>query len=296
MDLIERYILVLSEKLSITKAANQLNISQPALSSALTKREGELGYAIFNRKTSPISLTAEGSLYIDFLKEKKILETNLAKQINDLKESHQTELYLGAPTAYITPYVLPAISELIRSLPSTRIRIIEGTVSDLMEKAEKGAIDLFISTTDLVPSHFMIQALFDEQVFLCSYRPIRLTSEGTPDWSDLADDYCIQLGDRQPLQTQVNAYQQKNNFTPRRISEVAHTSSAIKLVSDKCGFCFATNSTLSASDGGHLLYTYQLPKEDFLRKIYIAAPSSRKMTFVQEEFINILKRRGEKTK
>lgn len=57
-----RYFLMVAKEQSFTKAAEQLNITQPTLSRQLAALEDELGAKLFNRGGHSITLTNEGLL------------------------------------------------------------------------------------------------------------------------------------------------------------------------------------------------------------------------------------------
>ena len=58
------YIYAVYKERSFSKAARRLFISQPSLSAAVKRVEQELGLPLFNRSTSPVSLTEAGEYYI----------------------------------------------------------------------------------------------------------------------------------------------------------------------------------------------------------------------------------------
>ena len=59
-----RYLVTLASEGNMTAAAQRLFISQPSLSYLLAHVEKELGIALFNRNTNPISMTYAGERYI----------------------------------------------------------------------------------------------------------------------------------------------------------------------------------------------------------------------------------------
>lgn len=71
-----RYIVLVAEIGSITKAARQLHISQPSLSAALKEAEKEVGFAIFTRSRNGIALTKEGVEFLGYARQ-VIQEMNL---------------------------------------------------------------------------------------------------------------------------------------------------------------------------------------------------------------------------
>lgn len=76
-----KYIVTIAELRSISKAANELFISQPSLSSILSNLEKELGVTLFNRSTSPLSLTYAGEKYVETANKILSLENNLKKRV-----------------------------------------------------------------------------------------------------------------------------------------------------------------------------------------------------------------------
>ena len=59
------YVIKVAELKSISKAAEELYMSQPALTKAINNIEEEFGIQLFNRKIKPISLTYAGEIFVD---------------------------------------------------------------------------------------------------------------------------------------------------------------------------------------------------------------------------------------
>lgn len=58
------YVYTVYEEKSFSKAAKRLFVSQPSLSAMVKKVESDYDITIFDRTTTPISLTPEGEYYI----------------------------------------------------------------------------------------------------------------------------------------------------------------------------------------------------------------------------------------
>ena len=69
------YLLVLAEEQNVTRAAQRLYITQPTLTTFITKLERELGTKLFDRSRNPVRPTKNGELYL-----KKMQELLLAEQ------------------------------------------------------------------------------------------------------------------------------------------------------------------------------------------------------------------------
>ena len=81
------YVIAVAQEQNLTKAAARLYISQPALTSALNKLESELGVKLFDRKHSPIRLTAAGNLYIQEMNHIRQLQIKMQNQLSSLSKT-----------------------------------------------------------------------------------------------------------------------------------------------------------------------------------------------------------------
>ena len=64
-----KYVLVISETGSMNKAAEQLYVSQPSLTSSVQELEKEIGIKIFNRSGRGVSLTNDGAEFIQYARQ-----------------------------------------------------------------------------------------------------------------------------------------------------------------------------------------------------------------------------------
>ena len=101
-----RYFLKIAERGSFTRAGEDLQISQPALSRSIQKLEEELGQPVFERKTRSVSLTDAGTLLQARAQQVLSILEDTRAEITDDGESGRVRV--GAiPT--VAPYFLPEI-------------------------------------------------------------------------------------------------------------------------------------------------------------------------------------------
>ena len=108
MTTAEKYIYQVYAEQSFSRAAESLFISQPSLSTAVARKERELGFAIFDRTTKPITLTPQGQIYLDMLEEMLESEKNMQMRVQRLSSDTQNVIGIGGglSTGY---YLLPEI-------------------------------------------------------------------------------------------------------------------------------------------------------------------------------------------
>ena len=130
--------------LSFTKAANELYLSQPAISKHIREIEDFYKIRLFNRVGNHIELTREGECFLEHAV--KIIESykELEFEMNRLSETYAGELRIGASST-ISQYVIPSIiGRFIQRYPHIKLSLQNGNTSDIEKSLLGGKIDLGI--------------------------------------------------------------------------------------------------------------------------------------------------------
>lgn len=133
-----------ARNLSFTKAANELFITQPAVTKQIKALEKEYGLRFFSRKGNRIYLTAEGIILLEHVDKLYELQQKLEDNLNSFKENPSGILRLGASTT-IAQYVIPSVlSKFLRKYPDVKLSLRTGNTKQIAETLLKGEIDLGI--------------------------------------------------------------------------------------------------------------------------------------------------------
>lgn len=97
-----------ANKLSFTKAAKILHISQPAITRHINELEKQYEKALFNRLGNKISLTEEGELFLEYTNKILSLYQELESSFQDFNNVFPKHIYMGASTT-IAQYLLPIL-------------------------------------------------------------------------------------------------------------------------------------------------------------------------------------------
>ncbi len=148
MELSKKYVLKVYDTKSFSKAAKELHISQPSLSATVKKLESELGFVIFDRSQTPIALTPQGNIYIEYLNQTIINELEMQRRITALDTTPQETLTVGG-FGLIAELLLPkACGEFYRRFPDTKIKIDLGQCgpeNHLLNRLAEGQLDVIIT-------------------------------------------------------------------------------------------------------------------------------------------------------
>jgi len=97
-----------AKRLNFTKAADELCITQPAVSKHIQEIENHFQLKLFDRNGTKIKLTEAGEILLQYTNQIFILYGNLEFELNTLNERHNGKLRIGASTT-IAQYVLPPL-------------------------------------------------------------------------------------------------------------------------------------------------------------------------------------------
>ncbi len=176
MEHLEYFIAIVEEK-NLTKAAQRLFIAQPSLTRYVNKLEEEYGVKLLDRTKSPISLTPEGSL---FLQEKLKIETtelNLRKKLKQMAQSRE-KLTIGTGYSRASHLLPRAVKKFIERYPQMDIGIITCGELTLSDKLLRGEIDVAVGAFSLDNPEYEQVPLSVETMRLMVPKSFGITPEG----------------------------------------------------------------------------------------------------------------------
>ena len=144
----QQYICVLAECGSITRAAERLYISQPALSIYISNIEKGLGVKLFDRIGKKFVLTASGEIYVNKAKQMLTLQDEFEHDLNDLKNFKTGTITCGVQLRR-APFLLPPVLSKFRlEYPNINVVIKEGVRTDLESFLGNNQIQILIDNMD----------------------------------------------------------------------------------------------------------------------------------------------------
>jgi LysR family hydrogen peroxide-inducible transcriptional activator len=138
------YALAVERNLHFRRAAEDCNISQSALSTALSEMEKQLGFQIFERDNRKVLVTPLGQQVLDRARLIQLQMEDLQKLAASQREPLSTPMSIGViPTIgpYLLPRVLPALQE---RYPDLQLDILEDQSAEVLDLLRRGALDAAI--------------------------------------------------------------------------------------------------------------------------------------------------------
>lgn len=275
---------ILRETGSLTATANQLCLTQSALSHQLKELEQRLGSPLFLRKTRPVKFTAEGevllSLANDILPRMALAEKELA----NLKEDTHGRLHMAIECHSCFQWLMPALRDFQVKWPLVALDFSSGFGFEPLPALSAGELDLVITSDAIQRSDIHYEPLFDFEMRLVvsSVHPLAKKDFITPD--DLAEQTMLTY----PVQRQrldvVKHFLSPANVEPRVFKQADNTLMLIQMVSAGLGVSALPNWAISEFSRQGLVVSKPLGQGLWRRLFAAVRTNERKRHFLQDFF------------
>lgn len=177
LDLYRIFQIVCKSK-SFSKAAQALYMTQPAISQAIAQLEKELGAHLFYRTPKGVTLTTEGQLLYDYVKSAiGILEAGEGK-ILEFQNLTTGQLRIGVGDTISRYYLLPALEAFSKKYPGIKLKILNGTTSEIVSYIKAGEADLGICNLPVQDDQLHVKPCRDIQdIFVCGEKYRNMTRQ-----------------------------------------------------------------------------------------------------------------------
>ncbi|WP_432631044.1 LysR family transcriptional regulator [Brotaphodocola sp.] len=287
-----QYVLKVAECRNITKAAEQLFVSQPALSSFLAKTEEELGAKIFDRSTNPLSLTQAGECYVKTAKRILALQENLKKDVEDLNTCRGGVIKIGLSDMRATvllPFVLP---EFKRLYPNIKIQTLESRSVGVEENVRSGAADLGLIPLYYMSDEFSTQVLYDEELLLVSGQELPCHRGELRSWveiEELNDKDFIFLPSHTRIRRAIEAVFLEHGVRPRSIMDSSNHMTLYLIASTGMAMTIVPEAIVRMMNPVRLPHVYSLGKAGFHWNIGAIWRKDMELSSAQQLLVRLLK-------
>jgi DNA-binding transcriptional LysR family regulator len=173
-----RTFLTVAEAGSISMAAYELHLTQPAVSRRIQRLEDALGASLIDRKTRPFALTAAGRTAVE--RCRRFL--SVADELRTLSGGDQPvrELRIGVAHALTELALTEPVDEVRRQYPSASLRLHTGWSRDLLGRVKTGALDaaiILMAEPDGPPAGVMARTIARDHLVVVAPRTLRVRNQ-----------------------------------------------------------------------------------------------------------------------
>lgn len=224
-----RYFLQVAERGNFTRAAEDLLISQPALSRSIQRLEEELGQPVFERKTRSVSLTDVGTLLQARAREVLSIINDTKAEISDDGQSGHVRVGV-IPT--IAPYFLPdVLRRFSKEFPKATVLVQENTTDALLSSCKQGEIDVAVIALPVPARYLEVEELFEEELLLVLPPTHALLEKDNIRVSDVEPYPFVLLDEAHCLADNIISFCRQKSFQPVAVERTSQLVMVQELVS-----------------------------------------------------------------
>ena len=139
-----RVFYVVAKNRHMTKASEELHISQPAISQSIKKLENQLGGSLFLRSNKGMELTEEGKMFYEYIKGALELINNAENEFTSFKDLSKGEIKIGCSTTLTKLILIDVIKKFHDEYPNININITNDLTYNLINNLKLGKLDFVI--------------------------------------------------------------------------------------------------------------------------------------------------------
>ncbi len=293
---------------SFSKAAQNLFVSQPALSAAIKKIENRIGCCIFDRSSNPVQLTDGGAEYIKAVEKIMDIENRFENYLSNLNELKTGRLSIGASNVFASFILPPIITSFTKRYPAIKVNLVEASSAHLEEQLFSGQLDFVIDNYPLS------EAIYEKHLFCSEHLILAVPQKFAA--NRLAQAYRLSLADihagkhiaaatpavplavfthepfiilRAGNDTRMRADKifQECALAPNVILELDQLATAYNVACYGMGITLISDTLAQKANQGADMIYYKIDSPHTRRNVFFYNKQNKYVTRTMEEFIKI---------
>lgn len=276
-----RYFQVVAKHQHLTKAAAELNITQPALSKMIAKLEDHLGCQLFDRKGRQIHLNALGKTYLRTV-ENVFLELNRGNAELAYLANYQE---MAISISITIPSLLPdLLGDFLQCYPGTRFRQHQASTEKMVQQIKSGDIDVGISTIPVTAEHIEWIPILEEEIQLTVPLTHPLADRKSIYLQEVREEPFIVMPAGYDFRMMTEQFCQLAGFSPDIAFEGDETGITQELVERGLGVAFYPTILLSERVKKMKTAKLRILEPQCTRTVGLVRPKNRKQSDIVEKF------------
>lgn len=241
------YFRVVAKTEHFTQAAEQLAISQPALSRSITHLEETLGVALFDRVGRSVKLNAFGKLFLNRVDRALQEIQDGVNELQQLKDPYSGTVSLAFVMTFGLSFLPDFIREFNHAYPQVVLQLHQNTTAIIYKQLLDGEVDLSIFGMTEQMQHLTWRKLLEEELFVYVSADHPLAGRESIRLEELANDPFISFKQGYGMRTLTERFCREAGFAPNVVFEGEDVATVSVLVSSGIGVTLIPSFTGIAS-------------------------------------------------
>jgi DNA-binding transcriptional LysR family regulator len=214
-----RTIAAVAKHHSLTKAGDELHLTQSAISQQISRLEEELGIEVFRRTSRRVELTAEGRVVLGYAQRVLAEVDGMRSELEEISGLLRGELHIGGvyPTG---PYDLfGMLADFRAAHPGVAIRMGEAAQDDVLAALRADDLDCAFAALepDALGDEFAATLLWEDEFVVAMAPGHPLCAQSQVTFEELASEDLISYRDNSALRRRVERILGERNLVPRHV-------------------------------------------------------------------------------
>ena len=288
LDLYRIFYIVAKEG-SISKAANSLFISQPAITFQIKKLEEQLGVSLFTRTKHGMILTDEGKVLFEYVKNGIENINNGENALSNLKNLDSGTIRIGVSTTICRYILMPYLEEFHVLYPNIDIQINNNISNNLIKELRNGNLDILILFS---PSNenkdLKITPITEVQDIFVGNKKYYDLTKGTTNLNVLKSFPLIFPNSSSNSRTYLNNYLKDNNIYLKPKLEVVSYNLIVDLIKSGFGIGYVTKEFIGEELKNKSLYEIKINPSISKRTIVFATMDKKEPNYSVKKLIEMI--------
>ena len=211
---------------SISAAARQLYLAQPAISASIKKLEGELNMPLLHRRERGVSLTHAGQQFLQHARQILLQAKDAKLAMQAIEGLTQGEVEIGLPTMLGSYFFPPLLMAFKHEYPALQINIIDSGTRNIRQRLLNGELELgVIAEKDLLPE-LDSGKLIQEEMVVCMAADHPLAAKKQIEYRDFLEHELVLFGKSYFHYALIKKISGQETLSPK----IAFTSNLLPLI------------------------------------------------------------------
>jgi DNA-binding transcriptional LysR family regulator len=269
------------------RAAEALNLSQPALSRRIQRLEAAVGAALLERTTRRVALTTVGREFLPLVRRMLDEFDSSLFAMRDVGKQRRGQISLACvPTAafYFLPSVIARFNE---QYPNIRFRILDLSANEGLESVARGEVEFGINLLGASDPELSFEPLIDDPFVLACRRDHPLAKRDLLTWSDLEGQPLVAVSRTSGNRIMLDAALVRAGVNLSWSYEVTHLSTSLGLV--EAGLGISVLPKLATPQADHpIIVTRPIQNPEVSRTIGVVRRRGGRLAPAAERFLEML--------
>ena len=279
---------------SITSAAKELYISQPAVSQSIKQLEMQLGGKLFLRTPKGMKLTTEGNAIYEYIDRANELIEQAQTRFSQMKDLSRGSIKIGASDNICRNFLMPFVERFSETYSQIKFIFLNGTSSQTVELLKTGKADIGFVNLPVDEPEIVADAVGELHDCFAAGEKYSHLKGARISVKELVKYPIILLGEKTTSRKFIDEYFKSNHCVCEPCIEVGSHDLLISFAKKNMGISCVTEEFIHAERERGTLFKLDIDGDIRSRKIGLIRLKGVTQTFAAEKFVTLMKEMLEK--